>query len=203
VGPTNCPACGAPVAAGSGFCTYCGASLTGPSSPLPAASGLIPPPPPSMGPSSPYAGGPSRPVRRRSAVLIALVVVVVIVLVAGGLAFFLLPSSTPPVQIAYIVIYAPDNVCGLNLNPPVAYYGYNSSTSANLTLDFPMPNYNATACIVHGVSTNTSGFSVPYAQVPLTIGGSPSGPGSTTGSMNITIVSPSSSFSGNLDLILR
>lgn len=154
-----------------------------------------------MGPTVAYPGSP--PPRRHSRLLIIVVVVVVVILVVGVVAYLFLPGPAPAVQVGYIFVYAPDDVCGLNQSPPIAFYGFNSSTGANQTLDFPMPNYNATACMVRGVSTNTTGFMITYAQVPLTIGGSPHGPGSTNASLNITIISPSSSFSGNLSLVLR
>ncbi len=127
--------------------------------------------------------------------------VLVLLLVGGVVAYLFLPSSNPPVQVGEIVVFAPNDVCGLNIDPKVAYYGFNSSTGANQTFDFPIPNYNASACTVHGVTTNTTGFAITYAQTPLTIPGSGSNPGSTNASMNITIISPSSSFSGTLSLI--
>jgi hypothetical protein len=194
---TSCPRCGAPIAPGAGFCTYCGFALAGSSPPLSSSTGAAPPTAPRGGPSTPYYGGPSRPPRQRSSLLTILVLVIVVLLVVGVVAYFFLPSSAPPVQVGYIVIYSPHDVCGLNLTPPGAYYGFNSSTGANQTFDFLVPNYNATACVVRGVSTNTSGFSITYAQVPLPIGGS------GNASMNISIVSPSSPFTGNLNLILR
>jgi hypothetical protein len=127
------------------------------------------------------------------------VVVIVLLLGAGIVASLFLISPPPPVQVEEIAIYSPNNVCGLNVNG-IAYYGFNSSTSANQTLDFPVPNYNSTSCTVHGVTTNTTGFSITYAQVPLTI---PAGnaQGSVNASMNVTIISPPSSFSGVLNLI--
>jgi hypothetical protein len=123
------------------------------------------------------------------------VVVVVLLLVGGVFAFLALTAPTPPVQVAEIDLWAPDNVCGLNSNP--SYFdGFNSSTGANQTFEFYMPDYNSTACTIHGVTTNTSGFALTGVQVPLTI------PGGENSTLNITITSPPSTFSGDLRLVL-
>jgi len=129
-------------------------------------------------------------------VLVVVVVVVVVLLVGAVLELVLFPAAAPPVQVAAINIYSPDNVCGLNVNP-IYYNGFNGSTGEVQTLDFPMPNYNGSACTIRAVTTNTTGFTLSAIQIPLGIatGGS--------ASMNITVTSPSSSFSGNLNLILR
>ncbi len=93
------------------------------------------------------------------------------------------------------MFWAPDNVCGLNTNA-IEFPGYNGSTGASQTLDFLMPNYNDTTCTVVSATTNSSGFSLSEIQVPLSI------PAGGTVSMNITITSPSSDFSGNMNLVL-
>jgi hypothetical protein len=128
-------------------------------------------------------------------VLIVVVVIVVLLLVVLVAIPYLEPSSPPPVQVGYINIWAPDNVCGLNANP-ISFYGFNSSTGAVQTLDFGMPNYNTTLCTIVGATTNTTGFSLSAIQVPLAV------PGNGTGSMNITITSPSSSYTGDMNLVL-
>jgi len=139
---------------------------------------------------------PARPPRRRSRLLVVIVIVVVLLFVVGVLATDLYAPPTSPVQVAAINIYSPDNVCGLNVNP-IYYDGFNGSTGAVQTLDFPMPNYNGSACTIRAVTTNTTGFTLSAIQVPLVI--------ATDGSasMNITVTSPSSSFSGYLNLIMR
>jgi hypothetical protein len=124
--------------------------------------------------------------------LIVVVVIVVLLLVAAGIAFIFL--SAPAVQVNDINIWAPDNVCGLNANP-IDYPGFNSSTGASQPIEFDMPNFNSTSCTVTSVSTNTTGFTLSDIQVPLPI------PANSTVSMNITITSPSSSFSGYLNLV--
>lgn len=182
---------------GARFCTYCGSSLAAPSAPLPsspASYGGVPPPPPPP-PPSPY-GPPSGyppPRRRRSRVLIVVVIVIVILLI-GSIAAYEFLATGPPVQVLEIDIWAPDNVCGLNANP-IGYTGYNTSTGAAYPIDLGVPNFNSTACTVKAVATNTSGFSLSGVQVPLTIAGN------GTGSMNLTITSPGSSFSGYLNLV--
>jgi hypothetical protein len=141
-----------------------------------------------------YAQPPSPPRRRRRGLIIA-VIVVVLILIVAVVAFSFLVTPAPPVQVGYINIWAPDNVCGLNANP-ISFYGYNGSTGASQVLDFGMPNYNDSACTIVSVTTNSSGFSLSAIQVPLIIAAQ------GTGSMNITITSPSSDFSGNMNLVL-
>lgn len=150
----------------------------------------------------PYGQG-SGPPRRRSRLVIIVVIVVVLILVVSVLAYSYFAASSPPVQVGFIEIWAPDNVCGLNSNP-IEFYGFNSSTSAVQTIDFGMPNYNTTQCVINGATTNTSGFTLSDVQAPVYVAGTPAGSSTqTTGSMNITITSPSSSYSGNMNLVLR
>ncbi len=192
----TCPKCGAPVAAGAQFCTYCGTTLPTGSAPLPSSGGpawnTAPPPPP----PPPTLGGRARP-RPSRRLVVLVVVVVVILLVASFVAFELYTGSAPPVQVTYVYLWSPDNVCGLN-NNETAYYGYNTTTNANDTLDFGIPNFNSTSCTIVGVTTNTTGFALTYVQVPLTIPGY-----DQNASMNITIQSPGTNFNGILNLIFR
>ncbi len=129
-----------------------------------------------------------------------IVIVVVVILLIAVVAIELLPS--PSVRVAGIYVWAPDDVCGLQSNPindggyPVPYGGYNANISETDLWTFDVPNINATACTIHSVTTNTSGFSLSAIQVPLTIPG-----GDLNASLNITITTPSSSFSGNLNLV--
>jgi hypothetical protein len=137
---------------------------------------------------------PARPPRRRSRLFVVLVVIVVFILIVSVLAVLLIPSA-PPVQVADINIYSPDNVCGLN-SYPIYYDGFNGSTGQVQTLGFTMPNSNGSACTIRAVTTNTTGFTLSAIQVPLVI------PGHGNASMNITVTSPSSAFSGYLNLIM-
>ena len=121
-------------------------------------------------------------------------VLVVVVLIVGIAAVDYFEAKPPAIQVPFLVVWAPNNVCGLNANP-IEYYGFNSSTSQAQELDLPVPNYNTTACTVTGVSTNTSGFSLSMIQVPVTVAGS------GTGSMNLTITPPASPYSGNMNLV--
>jgi len=189
---STCPHCGATVAPGAGFCTYCGTAISSTAAPLP--SNAPPPPPPAPGPWGPV-GRPGPPRRRRG--LVIAVVVVVIILVASIALVEIFAPAPPPVQIGIIYIWSPDDVCGLN-NNETAYYGYNTTTNSNDTLDFGIPNDNATACTIIGVTTNTTGFAITYAQVPLTIPGE-----DQDASMNLTIQSPGSNYNGDLNLIFR
>jgi zinc-ribbon domain len=187
----NCPNCGAPVPAGAQFCAFCGASLSGAAPPLTSAPGSPSYPPP---PTMPYAAAPP-PRPRRTRVVIAVVLVVVILIVAViAVAYFLFPA--PPVQVSAINIWAPDNVCGLNSNP-IYYSGLNfTSTGSSQVVDLGMPNFNSSSCTIVGATTNTSGFTISDAQIPLTIGAN------GTASMNVTVTAPTSDYSGNLNLVL-
>ena len=117
-----------------------------------------------------------------------------IVLIVAVVVIVPLLYPAPAVQVQAIYVWAPDNVCGLNTNP-IGYYGYNSSTSAVNTFDLEVENFNGTTCTVVGVTTNSSGFALSQIQVPLVIAGG------TNNSMNLTVTSPSSSFSGILNLV--
>ncbi len=186
----TCPSCGAPVPGGAAFCQFCGTSVSPPAGALPstpAAPGasFVPPPPVAAPP-------PRRRVSRL--VIVILVVVVVLVLVAVVAYAFIAPTSSPPIQVAFIDVWAPDNVCGLN-SSPIGYYGYNASTGAAVSLELEVPNVNATACTVQTVVTNTTGFSLSGIQVPLTV------PGSGNATMNLTVTSPGSPYSGDLNLV--
>jgi len=121
------------------------------------------------------------------------VIILVVIVAVIALAYYLTPA--PAIQVNAINIWAPDNACGLNSNP-VYFDGFNGSTNATQTFEFGMPNFNATTCTIASVTTNTSGFSLSQIQVPLSIGAN------ATGSMNITITSPTSPFSGNLNRVL-
>jgi zinc-ribbon domain len=194
-----CPSCGAPAPVGSRFCSYCGSTIPdGPagttgapsvSQPLPT---LTPPPPP----PAPYGGMAAPPPRRRSRLLIVVVIIVVIILVIGVAAVLLVPP-TPPIQVAGINVWAPDNVCGLNANP-IGFTGWNGSTSQVQVIELEMPNFNSTSCTIEHLTTNTSGFTLSQVQVPLTIGFGANG----NNTMNITVTSPSTSFNGILNLVV-
>lgn len=190
----NCPSCGAPVAGGASFCQFCGTALTPAGGSLPSGvpGPAMPPTPPPPG----YAGGapPPPPPRRRSRLLIVIVVVVVIVIVVSVAAYALFAPSAPAVQVGYINVWAPDNVCGLGTNQ-IYYQGYNSSTGQSIGFELQVENFNESACIVNSVVTNSTGFSLSAIEVPLTV------PGMGNSTMNLTITSPSSSFSGDLNLV--
>ena len=89
-------------------------------------------------------------------------VVVVVVLILAVLAYTLLPAPSSPVQATFIDFVSSDNTCGLN---GIEYYGFNSSLSAAVPLDFSMNNSNTTAgpCTIHTVTTPTPGFTIASA----------------------------------------
>jgi len=127
-------------------------------------------------------------------VLLVAVIVVVIVLFASTALYEYLTPPPPAVVVGSIVVWAPDNACGLNLNR-ISYSGYNSSTGAAIPFELEVPNFNTTACTVAGVVTNSSGFTVSGVQAHVAI------PGYGQATLNLTITSPGSSFAGNLDLV--
>ncbi len=192
----QCPNCGAPLTPGASFCSFCGSPVVAASAPL-ASGGAANTPPqyPPMPGGGGYAPPPpaQRPRSRARLVVVVILVVIILIVAVVAVAYFLFPA--PAIQVQSIYIWAPDNVCGLNANP-IYFFGYNSSTGATQTLDFGMPNFNTTTCTIVGATTNSSGFALSDVQVPLAI------PGNETASMDITITSPSSPFTGNMNIVL-
>jgi hypothetical protein len=193
---TNCPGCGAPVIPGSLFCNYCGKAVASTSSPLPSSSSGGAPPSSSPTQAEPLGTATPPPRKKRSRLLTIVIVVFVIAVLVAAVFIYIVLTQVPPIQVSEIDIWAPDNACGLSVNP-IVFDGFNGSTGASQALDFGMPNFNSTACVIHSVTTNTSGFVLSGIQVPLTI---PAGSSGT--SMNITIQSPGSDYSGGLNLVL-
>lgn len=192
---TYCSNCGAALTPGAQFCAYCGspsptmASGSPPPAPLPSAGPAPPPYPPypAMEPTRPPAA------RRRRGLVIAIVVVVLIAII-GGIAFYEL--TAPDVDVNSFIVWAPDNVCGLNEpNNLIAYEGFNDSPGVTDYFQFDVPNYNATTCTIVSATTNTSGFTVSDATVPLAIASN----GTGTLSLNLTL--PGSSWSGSVNLV--
>jgi len=191
----TCSRCGAPLLGGAQFCSYCGA----PAAPPLAAGGLpvapVPAAPAPLPSGFEATAGPS-PRPRRSHRLLVILVVVVVVVAAAGLALFLLVPAGPAVQVGAIDIWAPDNVCGLGTNS-IYYEGYNASTGEAISLELYVPNYNGTSCTVSQVTTNTSGFTLSGVQTGVVV------PAHGNATLNLTIGSPSSSFSGTLNLVFH
>jgi|HubBroStandDraft_1064217.scaffolds.fasta_scaffold08729_5 hypothetical protein len=143
------------------------------------------------------AGQPAPPRRHRGLVIIAVIVVVLILVVAVLALEFAVPAG---VTVDYINIWAPDNVCGYLTNAnanPVSYYGFNSSTGETQTFVFPLPNFNTTACTIDSMVTNSSGFAISGFTLPIQIAGN-----NGTANVNITIASPTSPFSGNMNIVI-
>jgi hypothetical protein len=130
-------------------------------------------------------------------VVIVVVVIIALFLIVALVDYEFFAPPTSPVQISEVDIWAPNNVCGLNSNQ-IAYTGYNTSTNSNDSFDLGVPNFNSTACTIMTVSTNTSGFAITSVQVPLTLPGNVQ-----NASMNITIESPGTSYSGSLNLVFE
>ena len=120
-------------------------------------------------------------------------VVVLIVVVAVILAFhFLAPS--PQVKVGEIDVWAPSNVCGLGAQP-IFYSGFTDMPGVSDAFQFQVENFNATACTVNFAKTNTTGFSISNAELPLTVAGGQSA------FLNVTVNLPSSAFDGTLNLV--
>jgi zinc-ribbon domain len=194
---TFCSNCGAALTPGSQFCAYCGSpapnmGAAGPTAPL--ASGGPPPPPmppyPQMEPSGGY-----RPRQRRG--LVIAVVVVLLVAIIGGVVFYEL-STAPNVDINVFIFWAPDNVCGLNEpNNQLIYEGYNDSPGVTDYFQFQVPNDNNTTCTITSLITNTTGFSLANYQGPGPISAE------SYGYLNVNLTFPSSSWSGNVNFVVR
>jgi zinc-ribbon domain len=187
-----CSKCGAALPPGSQFCAYCGspAPNMGAAPPL-ASAGPTPPPYPPY-PTMEPSGRPSGARRRRGFVIA--VVVVLIVAIIGAVAFYEL--TAPNVNIEAFIIYAPDNVCGLNEpNNMQSYFGFNDTPGDTDFIQFPVPNFNTTSCSVVSVATNTSGFSI--------VNFTGTGPiaAQETGTLNLNLTLPNSSWTGNVNLI--
>ena len=192
-----CVGCGAPLAAGAQNCSYCGRPVA--ASPagggVPLASG-VPAGPPGIPPPGAVAPAvaPQRPRRRWGRVV--LVIILVVVLLIAGLAVY---GYYTTVEVTQLVIYAPDDVCGLDVYL-IAYAGFNATTGTSVPLELYVPNNNSSACTLRGVATNTSGFGVEGVQLPGAIAGNMSGVLSN-GTLNLTLTVPASRYSGVVNLI--
>lgn len=188
-----CSKCGAALPPGSQFCAYCGS----PAPNMAAAAGPLPsvgPPPPAYPPypTMEPSGRPSG-ARRRRGVVIAIVVVLLVAII-GAVAFYEL--TAPNVDIEAFLVYAPDNVCGLNEpNNMQGYFGFNDTPGDTDYLQFPVPNFNNTSCNVVSVTTNTSGFTIANYTSTGPI------PAEQTGYLNLNLTLPGSSWTGNVNLI--
>lgn len=142
----------------------------------------------------PYGAPPPPPAaRRRSRRIVLVVIVVVLILIVGGFAYFFFTAPSG-VSVSSILIWAPDNVCGLN-STPSGYSGFNTSTGSTEALEVQIPNYNTTTCTLVSVSTNSSGFSVSATGLPLTV------PVNGSEYLNVSVTVPTSSFSGSINFV--
>ncbi len=127
----------------------------------------------------------------RTVVIVGIVTVVVVVgLIA--VAPYVTPSTK--VTVTEMDVWAPSNVCGLNANP-VSYSGFSDTVGSRDAFQLQLPNFNASSCTVQTVSTNTSGFGLSDVQVPVTVAAS------QNGTLNLTVLLPTSGYSGPLSLI--
>jgi hypothetical protein len=124
---------------------------------------------------------------------VALSILVVVLLVAGS-GLYLVLSTPASVEVTALLIWAPDNVCGLAANPGY-YAGFNSSVGSSVSLTLGVPNYNSSACTISALSTNTTGFSLGKVGVPLAI------VSGATGSLNVTVDLPGSAYAGSVNLV--
>ncbi len=195
-----CMGCGAPLPAGAQFCAYCGRSVPASGggsggTPLAASAPIGPPaaPPPIPAPAS---AAPPRP--RRRGLRIVLIILLIVVVVIAALAIY---GYYTTVDVTTLNIYAPDDVCGLNVYL-ISYSGFNASTGSSVPLSLLVPNNNTTSCTLHGVTTNSSGFGVEDVQLPGPIAGYTGGVQSN-GTLNLTLTLPGSHYSGIVNLIFH
>lgn len=128
--------------------------------------------------------------------MIAIVVAVVLLIVVSLVAYELLAPGPASVHVQSINVWSPDNVCGLETTI-IGYHGYNTTAKSDVSVELQVPNFNASKCLVHTVTTNSSGFSLSDLHLPWII---PAGGYNTT---HVNIQSPSSAFSGSVNLIFE
>jgi len=158
----------------------------------PSGYGGYYPPPPSHRPS------------RGRTILIIFAVFVVIILVVSVLFYLLLPvtvsstGTTPAITVTVVNFVSPDNTCGLD---GATSAGYTANASETDTFEYGIDGNNTTgggtsACIVHSVTTSTSGFGLWGANVPLVIGIN------ETRYLWFNVTTPNSSYNGPLTFVL-
>jgi hypothetical protein len=195
-----CPKCGAVNPATATFCQYCGTVLPPtPSAPLPSyPSAGGPPPPPQWGAPA-YAPAPPPPPRRRL-VLWIIVGFVVLILVVSVIGYF----ATPPAPSYNVIVTginfdSPDNACGLD---GAFGYGLNASTNESVPLTYDISGANSStgtgtlACTIESINSNTSGFSVTGANVPLNI------PANGTQVLGFNLNTPADPYTGVLTFVI-
>jgi hypothetical protein len=127
----------------------------------------------------------------RTVVIAAVVTVVVVVALIVASPYVTVSNQ---VKVTEIDVWAPGDVCGLGSHP--AYYaGFNDVVGSSDAFHLQILNFNATACTLRGVTTNTSGFGLANVAVPLTVAGS------GNGTLNLTVILPNSAFHGILNLV--
>ncbi len=199
VSANYCAGCGAALTPGSQFCAYCGRPIAaGPGSgapaaaPLPASGPMPPPYPPAPG----MGMEPVPPRRRPRRWVVVLVVVIIVVAIVGGL---LLYESEQVVDVNVFIVWSPNNVCGLGEPDNQAIYsGLNDSPGNTDYIQFYVPNYNTTQCVISDVTTNTSGFTAVASGLPLIIPGNDTNPG---GVLNVNLTLTGSPWTGNVNLV--
>jgi hypothetical protein len=141
------------------------------------------------------------PASRRSKNRAIVIVVVVVLVIAGGIGAYLYYVQTQNVDVNAFLSYSPNNVCGLAANPVSWTPGFNDTPGAVDEFEIPVPNFNFTSCTVHGLTTNSSGFSISGQDVPLAIPAATISGGPGSGNLFFNLTLPGSSWSGNVNLI--
>jgi hypothetical protein len=198
-----CTHCGGQNPLGAAFCQFCGNPLaplpTGGMATPPLASSpgsMAPPGGPTGAPTFGPGGGAAPPPRPRSRLrLIVILVVVIVVISLVGLAVY---EADQTVNVTIINFVSPDNTCGWN-----GLYDNGFNEPPGSSLQFEYENYgntttgNATGpCTVHSVTTNTSGFSISDANVPLYT------PANNTTTLDFTVNLPNSPYNGPLWIVI-
>lgn len=122
------------------------------------------------------------------------VVILLVVAVVAGLAY----EASQTVSVTSIYFNSPDDTCGLNNT--VYPEGFNVSLGQTAQVGFQMYGNgtfgNSSACTVHSVTSDTSGFTIVSQNTPLV---APANTETTVLWVNITV--PGSAFNGAITLI--
>ena len=128
--------------------------------------------------------------------MIVIVIAAVLLIALSIVAYELLAPGPASVHVLSISVLTTDNVCGLETTP-IGYHGYNTTVKSSVSVELQVPNFNVSKCVVHAVSTNSSGFSLSDLHLPWVI------PGDGSNATHLTIQSPGSAFNGTINLIFE
>ncbi len=149
-------------------------------------------PPPAPGQPAPGFVPRAPPGSHRQRVLAIVVVAIVLLSLAGGVFAYVFLYGATNAQVNRIDLGAPNNACGLGATPIAYTTGFAAPSASQVSLQLEVPNFNVSACTIHAVGLNASGWSIVQAGVPLTI------PGLGRATLNLTVQVPATAYSGTL-----